>query len=121
MFLRSWGVGIGLGSVRASSLVFTLLGAVGVVGAILFVAAMLAIIVPALRLRAHAPVVWALVAGLIGKLIAGPDLSDSSGVLWLSLGVLAHGIVAARDEPAETASRRESPGDALSPPAHERR
>ncbi|MFW7414191.1 hypothetical protein [Demequina sp. SO4-18] len=109
LFTRTWGMGIGLGSVRASSLVFTLLGAVGVVGVILLVAAVLAIVLPSLRLRAHAPVVWALVAALTGKVIASPDLADSSGILWLSLGILAHGIVTARGAPlAAAAGRRRS-------------
>ncbi|MFW2513778.1 hypothetical protein ACNI3K_08360 [Demequina sp. SO4-13] len=106
IFMRTWGLGIGLGSVRASSLVFTLLGAVGVIGMILFVAALLAITLPALRLHSHAPVVWALVAAVIGKVIASPDLSDSSGILWLGLGILAHGVAQSRPRgPASTARR----------------
>ncbi|GIG53422.1 hypothetical protein Dac01nite_01740 [Demequina activiva] len=108
-FIGSWGVGIGLGSVRASSLFFTLLGAVGVVGIILFVTAVLSVILPALRLSGHSPVVWALLAALLGKAIASPDLSGPSGVLWLSLGILAHGILVARRDATD-------PGGAEHPP-----
>lgn len=104
-FLGSWGVGIGLGSVRASSLFFTLLGAVGVIGIILFVAAVLTVILPALRLQGHAPVVWALMAALLGKAIASPDLAGPSGVLWLSLGILAHGILVSRRGAQEGTAR----------------
>ncbi|WP_084125892.1 hypothetical protein [Demequina sp. NBRC 110054] len=95
VFVETWGIGLGLGNVRASSLVYTLLGAVGVVGAILFVGAVLSIALPALGLTGYAPVMWALTATFIGKAISSPGLSDSSGVLWLGLGILAHGLLAA--------------------------
>lgn len=96
VYVDSWGLGMGLGSVRGSSIVFTLLGAVGTVGAILFVAAFATTILAAWRLPACAPVIWAVLAGLTVKVISSPDLSDTSGVLWLGLGILARAVVASR-------------------------
>ena len=40
-------------------------------------------------MRTCRPVFWTLVTLLVAKLFAGPDLSDSSGILWLSLGLLS--------------------------------
>jgi hypothetical protein len=41
-------------------------------------------------------VLWALIALLVVKVAAGPDLSDSSGIFWISLGLLSRGILEAR-------------------------
>lgn len=96
VFLDTWGFGMGLGAVRASSLAFTVLGAVGTVGALLLVGAIAAIALPAMRLPQYEPVVWALAAALVVKVISSPELADTSGLMWLALGVLAHGVVTPR-------------------------
>lgn len=94
--LDTWGFGVGLGANRASSFLPSLLSTVGVVGAVLFVAAVWVLLAQGTKVREARPAAWALVAALVCKAISGPDLSDSSGVLWLSLGVLAHAAVQAR-------------------------
>jgi len=96
VFLQSWGLGVGLGSGRASSFLATLLSTVGVIGTVLFAAVLVVVVARAAPLKPYHPVIWALVATMIGKLIAGPDVSDPSGVFWLSLGILAHGIITAQ-------------------------
>lgn len=86
----TYGFGTGLGSNRASSFVSTTLSTVGVVGMFLFVAVVVILIRRGWPVRAVRPALWALVALLICKVVSGPDLSDPTGVLWLSLGVLAN-------------------------------
>ena len=95
VFLDSYGMGVGLGSARASSFVPTLLSATGVIGALLFIGAVLGLIRRALALPEYRPVIWALVTLLVTKIAAGPDLSDGSGILWMSLGLLSHAILRA--------------------------
>jgi hypothetical protein len=56
---------------------------------VLFVWTVVAIVRPALHAPAVRPVVWALVAVLVSKVISAPDLADPSGILYLCLGVLA--------------------------------
>lgn len=89
VFFRSLGFGVGLGANRASSFTPTLLGSVGLLGTLLFVGAVVLLVRRAAPVRAYRPVVWALVAMLVSKIISGPDLSDTSGILWLSLGLLS--------------------------------
>jgi hypothetical protein len=93
VFLDSYGFGVGLGSARASSFLPTLLSATGVIGALLFAGAVASLIRRGAALPACRPVVWALVTLLVGKIAAGPDLSDGSGLLWLCLGVLSHAVL----------------------------
>ena len=51
--------------------------------------------VPARRLGAGQPA--------RGKVIAGPDLSDTTGVLWISLGLLSHAaLISDRDDSTES-------------------
>ena len=88
-FFNSFGLGIGVGAVRASSFVPTLLGATGVIGAALFTGAVVVFVRRSALSPARRPVVWALVAFLIIKVSSGPDLSDSSGILWIALGLLS--------------------------------
>ncbi len=90
LVIDTLGLGTGLGANRASSFAASLLSTVGIVGTALFVTVVFVLVRrawPVLRVR---PVIWALAAALIAKVVSGPDLSDSSGILWLSLGVLAH-------------------------------
>ena len=93
---HTWGLGIGLGSVRASSLLFTLLGATGLIGTALFLASIASLTIPAMRAGGAGPVLWALAAFLISKAISGPDLADTTGLLWLCLGILAHTAIGPR-------------------------
>lgn len=94
VFIDSWGIGVGLGAGRASSILPTLLSTTGLVGTLLFAGVILGVAArsfPSHRLR---PVLWGLIALFVVKLIAGPDPFDPTGLLWMSLGVLGHGILA---------------------------
>jgi hypothetical protein len=95
LFLDTFGFGVGLGANRASSFVPSLLSTTGIIGTLLFVAAVATLIRRSAPVREYRPVVWALVALLVAKVIAGPDLSDTSGVLWVSLGLLSHAALKA--------------------------
>lgn len=103
IFLDTYGWGVGLGAARASSFVPTLLSAVGLIGSLLFVGAVVSIVIAARRDRTMAPVMWLLVAFFVVKVVSSPDLSDSSGVMWLSLGVLGRAAMRSRkpDVPME--------------------
>lgn len=101
IFFDTYGVGAGLGSTRGSSFVPSLLSTVGIPGTLLFGLVVVGLIVRAASVREYRPVVWALAALLVVKIISGPDLSDSSGILWLSLGLLARACDAPREPPDE--------------------
>ena len=90
LILQTFGMGTGLGSNRPSSFAAALLSTVGLPGALLFVALVVVLIREAAPLRSYRPVIWALVGLLVAKLISGPDLNDTSGVVWISFGLLAH-------------------------------
>ncbi|MGY1787287.1 hypothetical protein [Geodermatophilus sp. SYSU D00698] len=90
VFLDTYGFGAGLGANRGSSFVATLLSTVGLIGLLLLIAAVASIVRRSWSVLSVRPAVWALTAVLACKVVAGPDLSDSGGILWLSLGVLAH-------------------------------
>jgi hypothetical protein len=90
VFLDTFGLGVGLGANRASSFVPSLLSTTGILGTLMFVAAVATLIWRSTPVREYRPVVWALVALLVGKVISGPDLSDTTGVMWISLGLLSH-------------------------------
>jgi hypothetical protein len=89
IFLDTFGFGTGVGSTRASSFLPGLLATTGLVGTLLFAAAVAGLLFQAAPIRAYRPVVWALVTVLVVKIVSGPDLSDSSGVIWMSLGLLS--------------------------------
>lgn len=89
VFAESWGLGVGLGSGRASSFIATLVSTTGIVGTALFVAAIAQIAFGALAIRQARPALWVLIALLVTKAVAGPDLSDTNGLLWMTLAVLA--------------------------------
>ncbi len=86
-------LGAGLGSHRASSLVLTLLGTVGVLGTLLFALAVLSTVRAAGRFG-YLPVLGALIAELAAQAIAIPDLSFPW--LWLSLGCCANATLRMR-------------------------
>lgn len=109
LVLDTFFVGVGLGSNRPSSFVAGLLSTVGLVGTTLFVTVVWIMVREAYPIPNCRPVVWALAAFLITKAIAGPDLNDTNGLLWMCLGVLAHGVVVARRKGAEPTGRSTSP------------
>ena len=88
--LRTFGIGVGLGSNRPSSFVASLLSQTGVVGLTLFIIAVLTLIWHAIPHKAARPALWVMTSILLGKLFNGPDLGDPTGLLWLTMGVLAH-------------------------------
>jgi hypothetical protein len=90
LVLDTFGLGTGLGSNRGSSFAASLLSTVGVLGALLFAVVIVTLLRRGWAVRSVRPALWALVTVLIAKVVSGPDLADSTGVLWLSLGVLAH-------------------------------
>jgi hypothetical protein len=110
ILLDTFGFGAGLGANRASSFFPGLLSTTGLIGTLLFAATIAGLIRRSLPIREYRPVVWALVTLLVVKIVSGPDLSDSSGILWISLGLLSHAVLQAdRDEhdqqsPREVAS-----------------
>lgn len=93
VFFESFGMGVGLGSGRASSFLPTLLSTVGLIGTLLFVAVIVTLLVRSFSVQEYRPVVWALVTLLIVKLVAGPDLSEPTGLLWMTLGLLSHAVL----------------------------
>jgi hypothetical protein len=97
----SYGLGLGLGSNRPSSFIPSLLSTVGVVGAILFLVATVALCRRAWAVQEARPVVLALVAWLLGRSIAGADLG-SPALLWMLIGVLASLAHRPREASAET-------------------
>ncbi|WP_159448382.1 hypothetical protein [Demequina sp. NBRC 110052] len=117
IFLDTYGFGVGLGSGRASSFVATLLSTTGFVGTLLFVGAIAAVVGPALAVRRARPVVWVLAAVLATKIVSGPDLSPTDGLLWMCLGVLAGIVVAHRREEAARADEGGSQAMRHSPAA----
>jgi hypothetical protein len=93
ILVDTFGSGVGLGAGRASSFLPGLLATTGIVGTLLLAAAVAGLIRRGAALPEYRPVIWALVALLVTKIVAGPDLSDSSGVMWISLGLLSHAAV----------------------------
>ena len=93
VFLETWGIGVGVGAGRGSSLLPTLLSTVGIVGTMLLAASIVLLLRRAAGADAPRPVVWTLVVLLIAKLVAGADLADPSGLIWICLGLLANRAV----------------------------
>ncbi|GGL62861.1 hypothetical protein GCM10011589_18850 [Modestobacter marinus] len=89
ILLDTFGMGAGLGSNRPSSFLATLVSTTGLVGTALFIAAVVTVLRAGSKVPEYRPVAWALISVLIVKVISGPDLSDSSGILWMSIGLLA--------------------------------
>jgi hypothetical protein len=110
LFFDTYGYGVGLGSNRASSFLPGLLSTTGLVGTVLFAAVVAMLISRTASIPAYRPVLWALVTMLVLKLVAGPDLSDPSGVMWMSLGLLSHAAVRAAPPPKDLAYQPANPG-----------
>jgi len=108
LVVETFGLGVGLGANRPSSFLAALLSTTGIIGTVLLVTVVWTLIHRGYAIREYRPVVWALVALLITKVIASPDLADTSGILWMSLGILAHASVA-RNVPSATGLSRSQP------------
>ena len=107
ILLRTDGLGAGLGTHRPSSLVAALASNLGVPGLLLFVAVFATVLWSARQSTDALPSVALLVALLTAKIISGPDLNDTSGLLWIGLGVAA----------GAGRIRRRCPAHPLAPPA----
>ena len=119
-FQKTWGLGIGAGSFRSSSMLIAILGGTGIVGFLAFVGHFLKILKP-LRLSTLAlpgdpdqavPVAaaWAACAGLIPAMLAGPTPDPS--FVFAILGGLALGwreAVRPRTAPVALMRRRRAP------------
>lgn len=95
VLFNTYGLGSGLGANRASGFLPSLLSTTGVIGTVLFALAVAVLMARAVQIPAYRPVLWTLVSLLVLKLVAGPDLSDPSGILWMSLGLLSHAALRA--------------------------
>ena len=83
------GIGVGVGSNRPSSFFAMLISCTGVLGVALFVLAIVLILTGATRAGPQwRPLVWTVIATLVGKVISGPDLSEP--VMWFLLALCAH-------------------------------
>ena len=109
LFFDTFGTGVGLGANRASSLLAGLLSTTGLIGTLLFVIAVATLLVRSAPVLEYRPVAWALVTSLVLRAIAGPDLSDSSGILWMSLGLLSRAAMIAEGPVAEQVATRSAP------------
>ncbi|MGY1774383.1 hypothetical protein ACI8AV_00850 [Geodermatophilus sp. SYSU D00804] len=122
LVMQTFGMGTGLGSTRPSSFAAGLLGTVGIPGTLLFLSLVFVLIREAAPVRAYRPVIWALVGALVAKLISSPDLADTSGILWMSLGLLAHaGILCRTGAQSRQQRGRAAPHAARLPSSTERR
>jgi hypothetical protein len=76
----------------------------GIVGALLLAAAIVTLIRRSAGVLEYRPVVWALVTAIVLKVVGGPDMSDPSGVFWMSLGLLSRAALLeeARRVPADS-------------------
>lgn len=90
IFFDTFGLGVGLGANRGSSFLFTQLSSLGVFGVFLLGLGIWQLVSKNWVHREVRPIIWTVAALLIFKVIAGPDLADTTGLLWLCFGVLAH-------------------------------
>ncbi|WP_146073465.1 hypothetical protein [Cryobacterium sp. N22] len=86
LFLDTWGVGVGLGSNRPSSLFFLLLSCVGIVGLVCFVGVVVLVALGALKVPSALPAASALLACVLAQFISAPELSMP--LFWLLLGLV---------------------------------
>lgn len=80
----TWGLGVGLGANRTSSLATYLLSAVGIAGTTIFVGMVVRALLSRTDRTGTAAAKWALVAVIVGKCLAEPGLSNP--LLWVILG-----------------------------------
>jgi hypothetical protein len=104
VLLSTWGLGAGLGSNRAMSLLFYVLSNVGMLGTALFVYLLVKPYLMATSIMRSVPIslelrgfirasAAALAAFLIGQLVSGAEITGSQ--LWVLLGMLLAGLRAA--------------------------
>ena len=96
-FFDTLGLGAGLGSIRASGFAATQLGSVGVVGFLLLLIAFVVLTLSALKQPGFVAAGGALVAIVVAKSIAGPDLSTP--LLWMLIGVTMAANLAVHAKP----------------------
>ncbi|WP_263377120.1 hypothetical protein [Granulicella aggregans] len=102
---RTYGLGVGVGSYRPSSLVASLIGNVGIIGTAL---AALFVVQIALRVPANKGWIrWALVAGLIDMALAIPDITQP--ILWCLLAVAVYAGTPTNPSVPHDAAMPESP------------
>ena len=89
ILVESFGIGIGLGGNRPSSLLFLVLSCLGVVGFGLLLALVLLALRRAAARPATVPAGWTLVAVLVAAGVAVPDLS--APLLWTAIAVCLAG------------------------------
>jgi hypothetical protein len=107
ILVKSFGLGVGLGSNRPSSFWPGLLSTTGIIGAVLFAWATAALILAAWRRAEWRPTVYALLTLLMTKSIAGSDLS--SPLLWLGLGGCAYAAWRDRADEGVPSNQASSP------------
>lgn len=105
-FRESMGLGVGLGSNRGSSFFASLLAATGLFGVVLLALSITSLVRNAWSVVRYRPVIWTLVAVLSVKVVSGPDLSDTSGILWICLGLLANAAMFGREANERDLGRR---------------
>jgi len=86
LFVDTWGIGVGLGSNRPSSLLFLLLSCVGIVGLVCFVGVVVLVARSALKVPSALPAAAALSACVLAQFISAPELSMP--LFWLLLGLV---------------------------------
>lgn len=99
LLLDTYGLGVGLGANRPSSLLTLLLSSVGVIGTVLFAAAIGLALWNARARKAWRPVIVALIALLVAKVVAEPALSTP--LLWLAVGACVYAGRQAYRPPSE--------------------
>jgi hypothetical protein len=109
IFFDTYGLGTGLGANRASSFFAGLLSTTGLIGTLVFAAAIAGLVYRGGSVPAYRPVVWALVAMLVLKVTAGPDLSDTTGIMWMALGLLSRAALIAQEEAGSDAGVTTAP------------
>jgi hypothetical protein len=88
LVLQTYGFGVGVGSNRPSSFLAALLAGTGVIGSLLFFGVVMRYSLRATAAPAVRPLLWALLAIMLAKFVASPDLSDTTGTMWLAIGAL---------------------------------
>lgn len=111
--IRTFGIGVGLGSNRPSSLLAGLLSTTGVVGVALLLGVIGYLLWQTRGESRMAPVWWAFVSFMLTRFISSPDLGDPTGLTWLCMGALAGTVAARREGDDPTVTRRVRPAPAL--------
>jgi len=115
VLLDTWFLGAGLGSHKPFAIWATLIAGTGLVGTILFASLVVTLVRRGVVYPELTPTIWALIAVLICKSVAGSSLWEP--IIWVSLGVIANRVWGGRPprEPvagvAERVTRRSVPAD----------